>query len=79
MATHSSTCLENPMDREAWRVTVCGVTKGWMDTTQVLGNDMRELRGLGTHLMALWVWGVIVMALEMILSWSPESNLICKS
>ena len=34
MATHSSTCLENPMDRGAWRVTVCGVTKGWMDTTQ---------------------------------------------
>ena len=26
MATHS--CLENPMDREAWWATVHGVTKG---------------------------------------------------
>ena len=22
-------CLENPMDRGAWWVTVCGVTKSW--------------------------------------------------
>ena len=22
-------CLENPMDREGWRVTVHGVTKSW--------------------------------------------------
>ena len=22
-------CLENPMDREAWRATVHGVTKSW--------------------------------------------------
>ena len=22
-------CLENPMDREAWLATVCGVTKNW--------------------------------------------------
>ena len=22
-------CLENPMDRGAWRATVLGVTKGW--------------------------------------------------
>lgn len=29
-------------------------------------NDMRELRGLGTYLMAMYMWGVIVMALEMI-------------
>ena len=27
MATHS--CLENPMDRGAWRATVHGVTKHW--------------------------------------------------
>ena len=26
-ATHSSICLENPMDREAWWATVHGVTK----------------------------------------------------
>ena len=29
MATHSSTCLENPMDRGAWRATVHAVTKSW--------------------------------------------------
>ena len=22
-------CMENPMDREAWRATVPGVAKGW--------------------------------------------------
>ena len=22
-------CLENPMDREVWQATVCGVTKSW--------------------------------------------------
>ena len=27
MATHSSTCLENPMDRGAWWATVHGVAK----------------------------------------------------
>ena len=27
MATQYS-CLENPMDREAWRATVCGVAEG---------------------------------------------------
>ena len=27
MAVHSSNCLENPMDRGAWRATVHGVTK----------------------------------------------------
>ena len=27
MATHSSSCLENPMDREAWQATVHGVEK----------------------------------------------------
>ena len=27
IATYS--CLENPMDRGAWRDTVCGVTKSW--------------------------------------------------
>ena len=24
-------CLENPMDREAWQVTVHGVTKSWTE------------------------------------------------
>ena len=27
MAPHSSTCLENPMDREAWKAAVRGVAK----------------------------------------------------
>ena len=27
MATHSNTCLENPMDREAWWAALHGVTK----------------------------------------------------
>lgn len=34
----------------------------------VLEDDMRKLKGLGTHLMAIYVGGVIVMALEIILS-----------
>ena len=27
MATHSHSCLENPMDRGAWQVTVHGVAR----------------------------------------------------
>ena len=49
MATHSSTCLENPMDRGAWRVTVCGVTKGWMDTTQHAYLQFLMARSTGTY------------------------------
>ena len=30
MATHSSICLENPMDRRAWWATVHGVTESDM-------------------------------------------------
>ena len=29
MATHSSICLENSMDREAWGATVHGIAKSW--------------------------------------------------
>ena len=37
MATHSSiSCLENPMDRGAWQVTVHGVAKS-SDRTERLG------------------------------------------
>ena len=37
MAAHSS-CLENPVDRGAWRATVHRVTKSWT-----------QLKGLNTH------------------------------
>ena len=30
MATHSSSCLENPMDRGAWQATVHGVAESDM-------------------------------------------------
>ena len=33
-------CLENPMDREAWWATIHGVTKEW-DMTQWLNNSNR--------------------------------------
>ena len=33
MATHSSTCLENPMDRGAWWATVHGVAKSQTQLT----------------------------------------------
>ena len=29
MATHFSSCMENPMDRGAWHSTIHGVTKSW--------------------------------------------------
>ena len=33
MASHSGSCLENPMDRGAWQATVHGVAKE-LDTTE---------------------------------------------
>ena len=41
MATHSSICLENPMDRGALQATVLGVTK-----------SRKQLKGLSTHIHA---------------------------
>ena len=41
MATHSSSCLENPMDRGAWQVTVHGVAKS---QTQVSDYEVRNLK-----------------------------------
>ena len=38
-------CLENPMDREAWQATVHGAAKE-LDTTEQLNNN----------LMYLWIW-----------------------
>ena len=36
MATHSSySCLENSMDRGAWRAAVDSVAKSWTDATEV--------------------------------------------
>ena len=35
--------LENPMDRRAWRATVCGVAKSW---TQVSDSHSKLLRNL---------------------------------
>ena len=34
-------CLENPIDRGAWRATVPGVTKGW---TQLKGLSMHAMQ-----------------------------------
>ena len=32
-------CLENPMDRGAWRATVHGVAKGWTRLEQLNNSD----------------------------------------
>ena len=37
MATHSCSCLENPLDRGTWWATVHGVTKE-LNMTQQLNN-----------------------------------------
>ena len=38
MATHSSSCLENPMDRGAWWAIVCGVAKSWTRLSMYTGE-----------------------------------------
>ena len=40
MATHSSSCLENPIDRGAWWATVQGVTES--DRTEVIKHTCLE-------------------------------------
>ena len=42
MATHSSFCLKNPLDRGAWQATVHGVTKCW--TQLSVDTDRSVLR-----------------------------------
>ena len=42
MATHSFTCLENPMDRGAWRATVHGVVE--LDTNYWLNHHYHHPR-----------------------------------
>ena len=34
-------CLENPMDREAWRPTVHGVTKSWTRLGDLITGDFQ--------------------------------------
>ena len=43
LAAHSSSCLENPMDRGAWWATVQGVKKSWT-----------ELKQRRTHTRSFW-------------------------
>ena len=45
-------CLENPMDRGAWRATVQGVTKE-SNTTERLNNNPEERNHSGTRGMAM--------------------------
>ena len=40
LATHSFSCLENPMDRGAWRATIHSVEESWI-----------QMKGLSTLLL----------------------------
>ena len=44
-------CLENPMDRGAWRATVHGVAKSWTQLIQCFGYLMRRASSLEKTLM----------------------------
>ena len=39
IATHSFSCLENPMDRGAWWATVRGVPKSWIALSNFTFKD----------------------------------------
>ena len=55
IATHSSiSCLENSMDRGAWRATVHGVTKSqiWLSMVTLDDSHMRKLRCRKTKALA---------------------------
>jgi len=40
MATHCTSCLENPMDRGAWQATTHGVTHKESDTTEATEHSI---------------------------------------
>ena len=42
MATYSSSCLENPMDRGAWRATAHGVAKGQTQLRQLSTPNLKR-------------------------------------
>ena len=53
MATHSSSCLENPIDRGAWWATVQGVTES--DRTEVIKHTCLEnVKSLTVGACLLW-------------------------
>ena len=42
---HQYSCLENPMDRGAWRATVHGVTKSWTRLSNLVHSHCGEQDG----------------------------------
>ena len=49
LATHSTSCLENPMDRGAWWATAHGVTHKEWDTTEATEHRITAV----THLVSI--------------------------
>ena len=58
MATHSSILAwRNPMDRGAWRATVCRVTKSWTEMTQhTCTHAWVSLDPAAGQAASFWVW-----------------------
>ena len=58
MATHSSILAwRNPMDRGAWRATVCRVTKSWTEMTQhACTHAWVSLDPPAGQAASFWVW-----------------------
>ena len=55
-------CLENPMDREAWQATVHGVAKNWTWLSDFTSLDHRKIRVPEKYLLywlcqSLWLCG----------------------
>ena len=49
MAAHSTSCLENPMDRGAWQATAHGVTHKESDTAEATEHSIIAV----THLVSI--------------------------